>query len=551
MVRSNTFCLELYFMKSSAARATAPATSNPRNKPSFWTGKISIRHCCIAAPIAILLATVVVFISANWPFRYKSVHPMLEQVLASHVKIGHYHRIYFPNPGFMATDITLSRDSAPDLPPLGTASSITVQGNWLNLLMLRRRVSLIDITGLHVVIPPVGSPDNHKDFPPGSSADFGGPTTAIEQLRIHVSTLDIMRVNGSRYSFPIQELDLRNVQQGHAAVYVLDMRNAKPSGRILSTGSFGPITPNNLGATPLSGDFNFAQVNLRDLGNIGGTLSSKGQFHGTLAAIDAYAASNTPDFTVDGGKPTPVTASIQCTINGLNGDILLHAIDATTGATTIKVQGGIVGAPKVVDVDITAAGRVQDILRPFMHQQIPLAGAVSLHSHAHLDPDGNGSKFLQRLKVDGAFDAPAERITNHDTEQKLSDFSQRAQGIKAPTPDPNSAGQSSDSSDAVSSLSGPVKIRNGVLSTQRITFQTPGVAVDLSGNFNLHNSTVNLTGNLLMQSDISHTSTGFKSVLMKPLIPFFKKKNAGAVIPIAVTGSPGKYKVTQNLAHTK
>jgi hypothetical protein len=89
------------------------------------------------------------------------------------------------------------------------------------------------------------------------------------------------------------------------------------------------------------------------------------------------------------------------------------------------------------------------------------------------------------------------------------------------------------------------------VSTQRITFQTPGVAVDLSGNFNLHNSTVNLTGNLLMQSDISHTSTGFKSVLMKPLIPFFKKKNAGAVIPIAVTGSPGKYKVTQNLAHTK
>jgi len=167
-------------------------------------------------------------------------------------------------------------------------------------------------------------------------------------------------------------------------------------------------------------------------------------------------------------------------------------------------------------------------------------------------------QFLQRLKVDGAFDAPAERLTNNATEQKLSDFSQRAQGIKAPAPDPNSAGQSASSSgdqdsssDAVSSLSGHAKIRDGVISTQRITFQTPGVAVDLNGTFNLHNSAVNLTGNLSMQSDISHTTTGFKSVLIKPLIPFFKKKNAGAVIPIAVTGSPGKYKVTQNLAHTK
>ena len=545
-------------MKSSTTPAKGLASSKPRNNARVWTRKMTLWTLCLTTAIVLLAALGAYFISANWPYRYRKIQPMLEEVLASNIKIGHYHRVYFPNPGFMATDITLTRKSAAGLPPLGTAQSVLLQGTWLDLLMLRKRVHLVDITGLHVVIPPIGSDANHKDFPAGSSADFAGPTAAIEQLQIHQSTLDIMRNDGSRFSFPIQELTLRNMQKGQPIAYEVDMRNAKPSGRILSTGSFGPITPNNLGATPLSGDFNFSQVNLRDLGNIDGTLSSKGQFHGTLATIDAYAASNTPDFAVDGGKPTPVAASIKCTINGLNGDIVLHAIDATTGATTIKVQGGIVGSPKVVDVDIVAAGRIQDILRPFMHQQIPLAGNISLHSHAHLDPAGNGMQFLQRLKVDGAFDAPAERLTNNATEQKLSDFSQRAQGIKAPAPDPNSAGQSASSSgdqdsssDAVSSLSGHAKIRDGVISTQRITFQTPGVAVDLNGTFNLHNSAVNLTGNLSMQSDISHTTTGFKSVLIKPLIPFFKKKNAGAVIPIAVTGSPGKYKVTQNLAHTK
>jgi hypothetical protein len=62
---------------------------------------------------------------------------------------------------------------------------------------------------------------------------------------------------------------------------------------------------------------------------------------------------------------------------------------------------------------------------------------------------------------------------------------------------------------------------------------------------------VHLTGNFAMQSDISHAVTGFKSVLLKPLDPFLKKRNAGVVIPVAVTGGPGHYKVTQDFSHTK
>ena len=54
-----------------------------------------------------------------------------------------------------------------------------------------------------------------------------------------------------------------------------------------------------------------------------------------------------------------------------------------------------------------------------------------------------------------------------------------------------------------------------------------------------------------MKSDVSHVTTGFKSVLLKPFAIFFKKKHAGAVIPIAVTGTPGHYKVTQDISHDK
>jgi hypothetical protein len=540
-------------MTISPLPTAAPLSSKRRHKTKLWTHKTGLWTLCLATPAVVLMAAGVYFAVANWPFRYRTVEPLLQEVFASQVKIGHYHRIYFLNPGFMATKITLSRNSAPDLPPLGSARSLTVQGTWLDLLLLRRRVRLVDITGLQIVLPPLGSSASHEDFPSGSSADFGGPTAVVEQLRIHESVLDIMRANGNRYSFPIRQLVIRNLQKGQALAYTVDMQNAKPTGHILSTGSFGPLNPKNLGATPLSGNFTFSRVNLRDLGNISGTLSSTGYFNGTLAAFEADAGSETPDFAVGNGKRTPFATSVHCGINGLNGDVILHGIDAKTGATTIHVEGGIVGSPKVIDVEMSVAGgRMQDLLRPLIHDKIPIAGALWFHSHAQLDPARNGSKFLQRLRMDGTFEAPAERLTNRATEQKLSDFSQRAQGVKPSTLDPSSAGQASNASaDVVSSFKGQAKIRDGVLSTQRITLQMPGVGVDLGGSFNLRDSTVDLTGNLRMQSDISHTATGFKSALMKPLIPFFKKNKAGAVIPIAVTGGPGGYKVTQNLLHRK
>jgi hypothetical protein len=508
---------------------------------------------CLVLSTVVFMVTGVYFVSANWPYRYRTVEPLLQEVFASQVEIGHYHRIYFPNPGFMAADITLSRNSAPNLPPLGSARSLIVQGSWLDLLLFRKRVRLVDITGLHLVIPPFGSPANHENFPSGSSADFGGPTAVVEQLRIHESTLDIMRADGTRYSFPIRQLVIRNLQKGHALAYAVDMQNAKPTGHIQSTGSFGPLNPKNLGATSLSGDFTFSRVNLRDIGNISGTLSSRGHFNGTLAAFEANAVSKTPDFAVGNGKPTPFATSVLCSINGLTGDVILHSIDAKTGATTIHVEGGVVGSPKVIDVDIAVVGgRMQDLLHPLIHDKVPIVGAVWLHSHAQLGPARNGLKFLQRLRVNAAFRAPAERLADQAKEERLSAFSQRAQGVKPSKLDPSSGGQVSDASaDVVSSFDGEAKIRNGVISMRRITLQMPGVGVDLSGSFNLRNSTVDLTGNLRMQSDISHTVTGFKSVLMKPLIPFFKKNKAGAVIPIAITGGPGRYKVTQDFLHRK
>jgi hypothetical protein len=502
----------------------------------------------------ILLVAGIYFADQHWPYRYRKVKPLLEQVLASKVTVAAYHRTYFPHPGFVAKALTLRRNSAPDLPPVGSTEDLIVQGSWLDLLLFRRRVRLVEIRGLHVVIPPAGSRANREDFPPGSGGDFAGPETSVETLIIRGAVLDIMRTNGGRYTYPIRQLIMRNVQRGQAVSYFLDMQNASPTGHIQASGHFGPLLPKNLGSTPVSGTFTFTSVQLAEIGKLHGKLSSEGHFSGPLSAAEVYATASTDDFAVAGGRPAPVNGWVQCTVNALNGDVVLHRVEVITGETAVEAAGTVSGPtkmPKTTELELTVTkGRAQDLLHPFLENRPPITGAVALSAHAHLAPQNDGAEFLERLRVDGGFSLPGERLTNRDREQTLTGFSQRAQGLKPTKTDPEKTGLDA-AADVISSLEGQVKIRDGVVSTKQLTFQMPGASADLNGSYDLRKGTVHLAGNLKMESDISHAATGLKSLLLRPLAPFFKKHHAGAVVPIAVTGGPGNYKVSQDLLHDK
>lgn len=488
-------------------------------------------------------------INAHWPYRYRIVKPLLEDMLGSQLEIAHYHRTYFPHPGFVAEGLTLRRKSASDLAPLGTVKQLAVQGAWTDLLLLQPRVRLVDLQALHIVIPEPGSRASHEDFPPGSASDFGGPDTQIEHLKIHNGLLEILGKNGGRLSFPVKELDLQNFQRGRAIEYVVDMQNAIPHGHIESSGNFGPLNARNLAATPVSGRFAFSAVNLHDVGDLQGTLASTGRFWGSLAAMEAVAESDTPEFAVDDGRPTPVHGNVRCTVNGLTGEVAFQQLEVKSGATTIVANGSVTGAPKVTHLEIAVAhGRVQDVLRPFLHREVPLTGPVDLRAQADLDPVQAGIGFLKRLHVKGTFDVPTGHATDKTMEKTLTDFSRRAQTHNESPVNKQSADPEAD---ALSTLSGPAQIENGVVSSPDLTFAVPGAQATLQGTFRFHDQTVHLTGNLAMQAGVSHTVTGFKSFLLKPLDPFLRKGSAGAVVPIAVVGGPGHYQVTHDFSHKK
>lgn len=498
----------------------------------------------------IALAAVMVgiwFAGQNWPFRYRKMKPLLEDVFGSQIAIARYHRTYFPNPGFVATGLTLRRKSAPDQPPIGTVQTFFVQGRWIDLLLLRRRLQLVEITGFHMVLPPPGSKAAQEDFPAGSTSDFSGPDTPIARLEIHNATLDVLRDNGSRFTFPVEQLHIEDMQKGQAMRYVVAMDNAVPYGHIQASGSFGPLNANDPGKTPVSGQFVFDRIKLQDVGEISGTMRAGGNFDGRLDSIHAAAETLTPDFAVSDGKPTQVAGNIDCTVNGLSGDVVYHSMTAHAGSSAVEVSGSTAGqGGKTTNLNLRVTdGRVEDLMRPFLHRPVPVLGRVALHAHATLAPSSEGD-FFHRLHVMGAFDVPAEHVTDDKTRKGLASFSTRAQGGKAPQTDEEPA-----DADAISSLAGPAVIEDAVMHTKNLTFKVAGATATLAGTYNFHTDAVHLTGTVATKADIAHDAGGFKSFLLKPLAPFFRKKNAGAVIPIAVTGTPGKYKVTEDLGHRK
>ncbi len=88
-----------------------------------------------------------------------------------------------------------------------------------------------------------------------------------------------------------------------------------------------------------------------------------------------------------------------------------------------------------------------------------------------------------------------------------------------------------------SDLKGNFTLANGVITLSGLSFSIPGAAVHLNGTYGLRSEEMNFRGTVRMQAKVSETTTGVKSFFLKLADPFFKKKGAGAVIPIKIGGT--------------
>ncbi len=520
-----------------------PSPQHPRPRSFF--------HRIFAVILLIVIPSLAIcgsFAAVHWPYRYREIHPLLEDVFGYQVKVERYHRTYFPHPGFIAAGITLRSKRDPSQPPLGTVQTLSVVGRWRDLLLLQRRVRMVEMTRFHLTLPAPGNESVPSAAPHGRTDGFKGPVTLVDKILIHNSTLDILRANGGHYLRHSQPRGFRGAAEPR---YELRRRHGESEARRphFSKGSIGPINSDEVGPIPVSGQFTFNQVKLSDIGELRGTLASSGYFQGPLRAIQAEAISDAPDFAVAGGHPTHIRGFVRCTVDGVNGDVYLSEVRSSSGNTVVTAHGQVAGSPKITNLDFEVVnGRAEDVLHPFIHDQVPVLGPVTLRGSVFVAAPGK--PFLQRLRVNGRLDLPAGKLSNPAHERSFSDFSHRMEEHKAgrDQPDP----PHDVSADVLADLQGPVSIRMGIVSTPDLLFRVPGAHAALHGTFNLEDETAHLTGTLKMDATISHATTGWKSIVLTPLQPFFRRKfKPGSEIPIAVTGSPGKYKVTQDISQNK
>jgi hypothetical protein len=59
----------------------------------------------------------------------------------------------------------------------------------------------------------------------------------------------------------------------------------------------------------------------------------------------------------------------------------------------------------------------------------------------------------------------------------------------------------------------------------------------MTGTYTLDGQTFDFRGKARLDAKVSQMTTGWKSILLKPIDPFFSKKGVGTEVPIKITGT--------------
>ena len=118
-----------------------------------------------------------------------------------------------------------------------------------------------------------------------------------------------------------------------------------------------------------------------------------------------------------------------------------------------------------------------------------------------------------------------------ETQTQIDNLSESARGQKPEQP------EEGPPENVISGLQGHVHLRDGTATLTDFSLWVPGAHAKVSGTYNLLNEKIDFHGILGTDVKLSQTTSGFKSVLLKPFDSLFKGKKRAAVVPIKMTGT--------------
>ncbi|HEX6494843.1 MAG TPA: hypothetical protein VF018_05135 [Acidobacteriaceae bacterium] len=522
--------------------SSTPSISGEQRRSTSWKHRRHIIELSLFVLFVLALVGVAAMLT-YWPFRYREVHPLLEHTFRSKVLVKRFHRTYFPHPGYVAEGVSFHRYGNMQIPPLATLDRMTVIGSWTNLIFHPHELYEIRLGGLHVQIPPPGTKARRLAFEQGVVAS-SSENIQIETIVADGTTLDFLADEGKpplRLQFPV--LQIHNVQETQPLSFSARVLIPKPQGTVLANGSVGPFRTNDYDATPLSGTYSLKDADLSTVHGVSGHAAGSGRYSGTFSRIDILGQASIPDFRAASAHKVRLDATYRVGVNGTNGDVEIQQTQVKTGASVITASGSVVGKPNKVNFTIaTKDSRVEELLRMVEQDEPSVRGKVSFHAAVNLS---NGpERFLQRLDLQGAISLAQVSFAKPDTQHTVNAFAARVE--KNPPAD-----SKNDPPQVTAVASSPTTFHNGMAYFPDIHVAFPGTDAYLRGTFNLLDTRIHFTGKADLERDLSHSATGWKSVLLKPLSPFFRHNDAGAIVSIAVTGTAKQPKISQNVLHDK
>jgi hypothetical protein len=421
----------------------------------------------------------------------------------------------------------------PGLQPLIAVGEFRFRTGVLDLFRTPTHVDTVYLKGLQLNLPPKEQRADMKDIAPKN----GKIKIVVDKFVSDAAQLVINTLKPGRLplEFDIASLKMTRIGPDAPMHFDANLTNPKPVGNIVSSGSFGPWRADNPRETPVKGNYVFRDADLGTIKGIGGILSSTGKYQGTLSNIVVDGSTDTPDFRIAiSGRAVPLHTDFHAIVDGTSGDTYLEPVNGKILDTDLVAKGSVVRVdnPKGhhVELDVTIEkGKIDDLLKLAVRTDPPvMTGYVRLKTKLDLPPGDRD--VSDRLKLGGRFRVFEVHFSNDKTQGKIDALSMRSQGRPKLAQDHVPDNVHSD-------LQGTFGLANGLLSFSQLLFQVPGTKVNLTGKYSLDGNQFDFHGKARLDAKLSHMVTGWKSILLKPVDPFFSKNGAGTEVPVKITGT--------------
>jgi hypothetical protein len=428
--------------------------------------------------------------------------------------------------------------------PLIALGHFSFHAEWTGLFAEPMHVGTVHVSGMAIHIPP----KEMRAQAPKRQRHFGKIKIVVDEIVCDDSKLVIgtLKPDKDPKDFELSHVVMRNVGPNAPWDYDATLVNAIPKGDIQAKGTFGPWNNDSPGDSTVTGHYTFDHADLNTIKGIGGILSSVGDFTGQLDNIVVDGTTETPEFSLDtANHAMRLHTKFHAIVDGTNGDTYLQPVEARLGESAFTSRGAIInvkGKGHIIDLDVNVPnGRIQDFLELAVKTRpAVMTGRLTMKTKLHIPP--GDESVSKKIGLRGGFTLWQIHFTNPEVEDKVDMLSLRAQG------DAKDAKPGAE--DVHSQMVGQFVLGNSKLSFSKLDYALPGATVALTGEYSLDGDRFEFVGKMRTDAKVSQmVASKWKSILLKPVDPFFKKNGAGAEIPVKVSGTKSAPKFGLDLGH--